>query len=232
MGTYAAVADLREQGLPDTITDVRATAALEAASRLIDRVTGYYFELRRNQSYTLDGDGTPILELPVACLALSGVKVTDQPVDTALLVNYNRPPDVSDDFWYPRLEWQGGPLRLERAFGPRYRGVWWIGSRNIEVTGDFGFVVDSPTVSGAKVPPPEITRACVMIAQELLRPVLAGDNGASRLDRYLQSEKLGDYSYSFGPGRGTGMLGLMADPDIDAILARYTRSQMSTPGPR
>jgi len=230
MGTYATPADLREQGLADTISDVQAQRALEAASRTIDRITGFFFELRQAQTYALDGDGTPVLELPAPCITLTSVTVYGQVVDLVALVNRNRPPEVADDFWYPRLEWMGLVTRLERAFGARHTAAWAVGAQNIVVVGDFGFVVDSVAPSGSKVPPPEIQQACIKLAQILLQPVEAGDSGASRLERYLQSEKIGNYSYSYGAAGGGGMEGLTADPEIDAILARYTRSQMGTPG--
>lgn len=238
MGLYATVADMRLSGAPVSgspyyATDDRLTEALDIASRTIDRLTGFFFELRTARTYTLDGDGTPLLELPAPCITLTSVTMDGQGVDLVVgnMVNRNRPPEESDDFWYPRLEWKSGPLRMQRAFGlQRARSFFWKGEQNVVVTGDFGFVVAAPSGSGY-ITPPEIKRACMMLAEIMVHD-LAGQNSLqNRLSRYLQSEQMGNYKYDFGAGGiSSGWSTMTGDPDIDAILIRYQRSQVAAPG--
>lgn len=230
MGAYATVADMRDQGAAITVSDPRLAEALDAASRTIDRLTGFFFEKRTARTYTLDGDGTPILELPAPCLTLTSVTMDGQSVALGVVRNYNRIPEDADDYWYPRLEWRSGPLRTKRAFGSgRDRAVFWRGEQNIAVVGDFGFVVASVSPTGGLVAPPEIRRATLMLAS-LAMADLAGPNALqNRLSRFFSSESMGNYSYSRGSGGGGGS-GPTGDADIDAILLRYTRSQMSAPG--
>lgn len=228
MGTYATVADMRAQGAELTFDDARVGDALEWASRTIDRLTGLFFEKRTAQTYLLDGDGSPILQLPAPCLTLTSITVDGDVVALANVVNRNRTPDYADDYWYPRLEWKSSAtLRLERAFGPGRRSGWWYGEQNIEVKGDFGFVVDSVSPTGLKVTPPAIVRACLMLAALGLDDTASSDSEGSRQDRFLQSESIGNYSYSFGGGgAGSGNAAMTGDADIDAILLQYRRAAL------
>jgi len=234
MGTYASVEDMRLQGASVSgFSDAQLEAALEEASRTIDRLTGFFFEARTERTYLLDGDGSPILELPAPCLTLTSVTMDNSTVDLTGIINRTRPIEECDDYWYPRLEWKSGPLRLQRAFGlQRNRSVWWLGEQNIEVKGTFGFVVASVSPTGSLVAPPDIKRACMMLAEILVQPVANTDSQDARLGRFKQSESMGNYSYSFGGGAGGGKGNsyMTGDPDIDSILLRYTRSQMSTGG--
>lgn len=229
MGTYASLAALRAQGAPLTFDDARCTDALEWASRTIDRLTGLFFEKRAAQTYALDGDGTPILELPAPCLTLTSIAVDGYAVDLTHVVNRNRSSSYADDYWYPRLEWKSSLLRLQRAFGPSTRAVWALGEQNVVVAGDFGFVVDSVSPTGLKVPPPAIVRACLMLAEMGLQNLASATGAQDRQGRFLQSESIGNYSYSFGGGGG-GNAAMAGDAEIDAILLQYRRAPaMGTP---
>jgi len=230
MGQYATIADMQAQGASGTSS--RILEALETASRTIDRLTGVFFEKRTAQTYKLDGSGTPILELPAPCLTLTSIVMDGQAVDLTWVVNRNRTPDtMSDDYWYPRLEWKSSPLRMQRAFGPRYRSFFWPGEENVTVVGDFGFVVDSFSPTGTLVTPTDIKRACILLATTMLRDVASEAGQESRVDRFLQSESIGNYSYAFGSIANAGNPSMSGDPDVDALLLQYRRApQMGTAG--
>lgn len=221
MGWYATVADVQDHGAPSTVSEARIEEALEVASRYIDEVTRLFFEERTAKTYILDGRGTAILELPAPCLTLTSVEADDQVVDLTGIVNRNRPPeDGSGDYWWPRLEWKSSPLRMERAFGPRFRQIWPMGEQNIEVTGDFGFVVASPSASGL-VTPPLIRRACIMLVARMTND-LASAAGQPPGAGNVISETIGNYSYTLASAIAAGAL--TGDPEIDSLLLRYTRA--------
>lgn len=236
MGTYATVDDLRDQGAPDTMTDARLQEVLELASRYIDRVTGFFFE-DRVRTYRLDGPGTPVLELPSPCHAITLLEVDDRAIPSTEYVNYNREPEGDvDDFWYPRLELKSsGDSRMDRAFrGPFYRSRnrWNLGELNVDIAGTFGFTLLSPAGTGARIAPPEIKRATIRLAAALMAnagelPTIPGGAGPGT----FQSETLGNYSYSLASAVAEAVASgdaITGDPTIDGWLNLYTRHKVAS----
>ena len=70
---YATVADLRDEGVTEAqATDARLLTLIEEASRLIDRLTGWFFE-PRDATYRFDGRGTPSIEPPAPPIHLDAL---------------------------------------------------------------------------------------------------------------------------------------------------------------
>ena len=123
MTSYANVADLRAEGVgDDTASDARLGAALEEASRTIDRLTGWFFEPRKDV-VRLSGRDTPTIELPFPPIALTHVRVGggfwmpayDIPLTPELVWIVGAP--IRADFDVPRIT-----LRFGYTF-PEARGT-------------------------------------------------------------------------------------------------------------
>lgn len=232
--SYATLQDLRDAGMTaQQLPDPKAQAALDLASRYIDRMTGRWFE-PRTQTIRLDGHGTPTLFLGAPIIAITQVVAGTghnlagvPPISLTNVVVYNRhlqgltSPDDRED---PRLVlegteyWVGGPTHWG---GPQeYVGAKWPrGRQNIEVQGSFGYTDYDGTATGKT--PDLIKRACVLIALRFApAPASAGYQDAIARHRLL-SERTRDQSYQLAAlltqGAWTG------DPEIDGILAGYVR---------
>jgi hypothetical protein len=221
---YVTLAEVRAEGIADPpYSDARVQDKLDWAQLMIEQATGMFFEKRTAQTYLLDGSGTPILELPAPGLAITSVKIDGDLVDSTRYVNRNR--WEADDYWYPRLEVRDQPTRLQRALGQaRSSSVWPVGQQNIEVKGDFGFVITAPSASASGVAstPPGIKRATIRLAAKVLRELRVDPAG---LTGGMQSETLGNYSYTLGQQVLTGATG---DPEIDLAIGQYKRLMMGT----
>jgi len=202
---YATVAELRAEGVTEAqADDARLGALIDAATAEIDRFTGWFFEPRA-LTLTLDGRGTPSLELPVPPIRLDRLRVGGADRSTAPdeLVVVGAP--VGPGFDAPRLTLRAGRF-------PR-------GAANVEVDGLFGCTEPDGTAEG-RTPPP-IRRACVLLVLRGLHP-LADDGGFDARNRWrIIEERTRDQSYKLDrPSRSGGPTG---DPELDAILLRYRR---------
>ena len=204
---YATVADLRGEGVTDVqATDERLLALIHEAGRTIDRVTGWFFE-PREQTYLLDGRGTPSIEPPVPPIRLDSLSVdgSDVSTDPDDLVVVGAP--IQPGFDAPRLT-----LRHGRRF-PK-------GSGNVEAQGLWGYTEDDGSAEGRT--PIEIRRACMLLVLRWL-PLL-GDvdaSGDARNRWRIIEERTRDQSYKLERPGGQGVL--TGDPEIDAILGRFRR---------
>lgn len=206
---YATVTDLRAEGVTEAqATDERLLALIDEASRLIDRVTGWFFE-PRDVTYVLDGRGTPSVEPPAPPLRLDSLSVEGSPlpIDSNNLLIVGAP--IQTGFDAPRLS-----LRHGRTF-PK-------GIGNIEAEGRWGYTEDDGTLEGRT--PLEIRRACMMLVMSRL-PLL-GDADAmdeARNRWRIIEERTRDQSYKLDrPGTTTTLTG---DPAVDEILFRFRRPQ-------
>jgi hypothetical protein len=204
---YATVADLRGEGVIEAqATDARLLTLIDEASRLIDRLTGWFFE-PRDTTYRLDGRGTPSIEPPappihIDALTAAGAAIPMDP-DNLLIVGA----PVQPGFDAPRLS---------RRHGQTFpRGVG-----NIEATGRWGYTEDDGTSEGRT--PLEIRRACLMLVMNRL-PLL-GDADAmdeARNRWRIIEERTRDQSYKLDkPGTTVTSSG---DPAVDEILLRFRR---------
>ena len=202
---YATVADLRAEGVTGAqADDARLEALIDAATAEIDRATGWFFEPRA-ATLTLDGRGTPTLEMPAPPLqldriAIYGVDISLAPED---LVVVGAP--VGPGFDAPSLTRRYGQF-------PRGHG-------NVEVEGLFGYTEPDGTPEGR--PPTAIRRACILLVLRWLHP-LADDGGFDARNRWrIIEERTRDQSYKLDrPGSSGGPTG---DPELDTILLRYRR---------
>jgi hypothetical protein len=210
---YASVADLRAEGVKEDLAgDLRLAAALEEASRTIDRLTGWFFEPRR-EIVRVSGRGAPSLELPFPPIALEHVRVGggfwmrayDVPLTSDTLWIEGAP--VRPDFVAPRLT-----LRFGYAF-PHGQG-------NVEVTGIFGYTEPDGTPYGRT--PLGIRRAAMVLAVRAL-PAIGDIEAREDVERRarLVEERTRDQSYRLAPPPAG--LFLTGEPEVDEILVCYRK---------
>lgn len=204
---YASVADLRAEGVTAAeASDARLELLLDEASRLIDRVTGWFFEPRL-LTLRLSGRGAPSLELPVPVIRLDRLTLGDAElsVDPSELLIVGAP--VLPGFDGPRLTRRHG-----RTF-PRGHG-------NVIAEGLWGFTEPDGTPTGRT--PFAIRRATMLLVLRSMAP-LADDAAVDARSRWrIIEERTRDQSIKFDPAKAAASA-LTGDPDVDALLLPYTR---------
>ena len=205
---YASVADLRAEGVTAAeASDARLELLLVEASRLIDRVTGWFFEPRLLTLH-LAGRGAPSIELPVPPirvdrLVLGGAELA---LDPSELLIVGAP--VQPGFDGPRFTRRHG-----RTF-PRGHG-------NVVAEGLWGFTEDDGTPT--RRTPPAVRRATMLLVLRSMAP-LADDASFEARSRWrIIEERTRDQSYRLDPSKASASASLTGDPEIDGLLALYVR---------
>jgi hypothetical protein len=203
---YCMLRDLRDEGFgPEAASDARLARAIALASRTIERITGRFFEPRR-QRIELDGRGSSELLLDEPIIAIEKIEIGGGGA-------------VSGATVYNRHITQGLMLPDDRQ-NPRIRLGFPCGARNVRITGLFGYT--GPDGSPTGTTPLLIREACKrLVAREI--PLLADTDrreDARQRHRILQ-ERTREQSYTLDrlahPGALTG------DSDIDDILVQFMR---------
>lgn len=222
---YALVSDVRGEGYSDTTAypDARIIGAIERASKMIDRYTRQWFELRELE-LAVDGCGAGSLCLDVPLAALRGVRMAGESTDipSSSLRVYNRHVarglTMPDDRRDPKITWSADGYGYGRA-------TWERGTQNVIVRGVFGFVDPSEPGSMAFVgrTPEAIRRATILLAIRELPKLSETDDRFDARERYrIKSESTRDQSYSLGPGRSEIATGdWTGDPEIDDVIADH-----------
>jgi hypothetical protein len=203
---YASVADARAEGIAVTeASDERLLALLDEATRLIDRVTGWFFEAR-DASLRLDGRGTPSLELPVPPIRLTRLVLNDSELSLLPrdLVIVGAP--VHAGFDAPRLT-----LRHGRVFTR--------GQGNVVVEGRFGYTEGDGSAQGRT--PLAIRRACLLLVLRNLAPLASDAATEARSAWRILEERTRDQSVRFSPVSSAVVL--TGYPEVDELLVPYVR---------
>jgi hypothetical protein len=204
---YATVADLRAEGVTEAqASDARLLMLLNEAGRIIDRITGWFFE-PRELTYLLNGRGTPSVEPPVPPIRLDALLLEAGLLSTAPenLVIVGSP--VQPGFDAPRLTMRHGH-------------VFPLGIANLKARGLWGYTEDDGTPTGRT--PFEIRRACMLLVMNrlpLLSDTDAMDDARNRW-RIIE-ERTRDQSYKLNTPSASSTL--TGDPEVDTILLRYRR---------
>jgi hypothetical protein len=203
---YCMLQDLRDEGFaPEVVSDARLARIIALASRTIERITGRFFEPRR-QCIELDGRGSHELLLDEPIIAIEKIELgSSGPVSGATVYN--------------RHITQGLMLPDDRQ-NPRIRLGFPCGARNVRVTGIFGYTERDGSPTGTT--PLLMREACKrLVVREI--PLLAetGRREDARQRYRIIQERTREQSYTLDklahPGALTG------DPDIDDILVQFMR---------
>jgi hypothetical protein len=191
---YCTEEDVRAEGLDTTSADeARVEFLINLATRYIDRVTGQFFETRR-ETYTLDGPGTDSIFFPVPIIELVRVVIDDT---TAA--------DLETGYFVNRFAVDGRQLVRKAGIFPAGRG-------NVVVEADFGCLEDGDT-------PALIKRACVLLVIRNAPKAATDEAQDARRNGMIVSEKIRDYSYELSELAQSG--GPTGDPEIDMVLESY-----------
>jgi hypothetical protein len=235
---YCLVSDAREElgCTPETVTDVRLHRLILLASRMIERVTGRFFDARQ-QVHRYNGNSSRKLLLNLPVVAVSSIGIDTQPtqagdlsVDLDMLRIYNRHLSQGmidpDDRNNPKVEF----VHSDDLYGVRFipfRGIslrslaWPIGVQNVHVRGFFGYT--DPDESPWGDTPLLIQHVCrLIVARELPK---IGDRDAREDAQWrwrVTSDSAKDISVDLAdPRKGWG--DFFGDPEIDSILASFVR---------
>jgi hypothetical protein len=222
----ATIQELRDEGVPPSISDARITEKIALAEEYIERRCKWWFE-PRTLTLKLSGNGREYLYLPAPILSIASVTIAEpysafalNPVDLAALSIYNRVPWVNgvDDRWNPKIVWKPEPqaaLLIQGDLTTRRLPVWTEGTQNITIVGAFGFVDQDGRA------PLAVRIACRrLVIRELGRLADPAVDDAKRA-KLITSETTDGHSYTLeNAGFSAGFLG---DPEIDRPLWRYTK---------
>lgn len=232
-GQYCTLQDIRDEGFTDPpYSDSWITAKIALASKLIEKMTGRWFEPRQ-LDLTLDGTGSPALRFRDPIITITSVQIDDTDVDTTDDITiYNRHvrqnltrPDDRDD---PRIEIvrdlsiHGYTLGTELAW-------WWEGRQNIRVVGFFGYTDYDGTTYGKT--PDLIKHLCkLVVTRELAQLSDTDGRDDSRGRSRVKSHKTRHQTITWSDGGASGtVLSKMAmglwtgDPEIDSLISMYRR---------
>lgn len=228
---------MRAEGVTDPpYDDPRVQTALDLATILIDKLTGWWFEPRSSLMY-VDGRGHKTLYLGVPIVDVTKVEIgsgTDwREIELADLEVYNRhlsgQQHPVDDRYNPKI------VREQLVFGededPEYGYVtyWPTGTRNVRVTGKFGYTDYDGGITEDGVTPELIKWACRRIAIKELPGMGSELWDEEHMRSRVLTEKTRDQSITLGKATtlSGGALGpggvLTGDPAIDAVLSLFRR---------
>lgn len=234
---YISIADVRAEGFTAAAyPDARVTAAILQATRLIDKVTGQWFEPRalslrldvRNSTleYLLD---VPIVQINSATFWDSVIEVSD-------LWVYNRhlTMGIQDDLQNPKVVFKRDYVTASQRRlygGERY---FTQSDQQLVLNGVFGYTelsgsqTPQETTPGSQVPlyqggtPEEIKRAALLLMQRFLPTIASGDGADATIAGRVTGITTQDQSISIAsPSGGDGSYGATGMLEVDTILAAY-----------
>jgi hypothetical protein len=233
---YALVSDLREEGITvDQASDARLLRLIRRASAFIERVTGRFFEPRR-QRLLVDGHGGRALHLSQPIIAVRSIEIfpvfglgSSLPVETDLLRIYNRHLSegllMPDDRDNPKLEF----FHAEDFYGeqpprwgfPRLANLTWpVGPQIVAVDGLFGFTeADGSPVGRTPEQIEHITK--LLVIRELPRMADLDARQDAQWRFRVINERTRDQAYTLQPVKLTAPF--TGDPAIDVVLEAYCR---------
>lgn len=225
---YCTVQDLRDEGVTVSMaSDAQLQERILLASRMIDKFTGRFFDLR-TQSFTMDGTGKASIHLDVPIVAIDTVSVDDVAFLPSDIIVYNR--HVSEGLAFPndadnpRIEVRQ-PLDDDLLFKIGLK-VFPKGQKNIRLDGVFGYREFDGTVSG-KVPD-LIRYVCKLMTIRYLARMADISGSADYRDSWrVVSIKTRDQAVQWAtPSASMGRRGVgrfTGDPEIDTFLLGFRR---------
>ena len=240
---YCTVDDLRDEGITTSmLSDSRATALIERASRYIEKVTGQWFE-PRSRHFIVNADGSRVVYLGAPIIQIDAIKLvsgrgdeyTEWEYDLEQILVFNRHLTQGllnpDDRLCPRIEFQG-PMGV---YYPGWETIFPEGRQVVRIEGVFGYtdlpdgVDPGETFVGSQIPtsqgetPKDIEHVCKLLVVREMGLMSDPSRRDGWLSRWrIEAEKTMDQSYKMTPLDRLGMAGqFTGDPEIDGILAQY-----------
>lgn len=227
---YCSVQDLRDEGLPVSIDDIKAQAKIVVASKYVEFFTGRSFGAGY-KVIELDGAGSRAVLLDDPIVAIEKVVITfdsifnstSQETEQDSLKIYNRHLterlNSPDDRNSPKIEFIHGDEAWGRDVGSTIfmdRVIWPTGVRNIQLTGLFGYTEADASYTG-QVPDLVREAAKMLVFENLTKMSLGGSNPRGPITK----ERTRDQEVDYTPLRVTAMT---ANRSIDVLLAGFKRA--------
>lgn len=243
MSEYATIAQLRADGVEDSVSDAQLLRVIQRASLMIEQWTGRFF-VPRYLTLQLDGDGHDILQIGPPIIHIASVRILapeiitlpsgadDVPLSSLRVYNRHLRQNLTepDDRNNPKIQWMTSwdGTRLQPEIYPA--GWFPRGTQNIEITGWFGYTEYDGGVTLAPVadPPPDplpapiplgrtpevIEMVCSMLVVRDLLP-LADVSGRTEvlLSSTVTEERTRDQTVKYGSG-GKSSIATSAGPGI------------------
>lgn len=221
---YITLQDVRDEGFTDPpYSDARVNLTIERVEDYILQVTGNWFDVR-DLVLELDGLDSEILPLPHPIIEVSEIELYGSPVNMEDIAIFNRHlqgmtnPDDRQD---PKLVFKSS--YLYRASGlPSYR-KFPFDSKNVKVTGKFGYRDYDPMNPQGKVPL-MLKQAALMLISRFIEgtgtPYSQAHWRAHELKTKRTRNQTCEYESAITEGRIFG--GLTGDVYIDRILSLFT----------
>lgn len=229
---YVSIQDMRDEGVPTTISDDTLLERIRIYQRVIESITRQWF-VPREVTWEFDGNGTTLAQFPVPIISVTALYVNDD-FSTALVEGTDfelydgRGESTRDDRRNPRIKLITGETSIFAGTGSvRNRGtVFEVGEKNCRVEGTFGFVEADGCV------PAPISYALKKLVVRSARPLwssggvaVAGPIIEEETDRHRRKYSDPALSTKAWSPTGTG------DREVDAILAMY-RAPFAMGAPR
>lgn len=222
---YVTIADLRNAGVPNTITDDKITPLITRWSQFVDEATHQWFEPRATE-LLLDGNTSRVLFLPVPIITLDALYINDNfdtPLSSNLYVVYSNKTALRDDRRNPKISLASSGLGVFDSADFRCGMLFMYGAQNQKMVGTFGFVeADGST--------PELIKRAVM---KLVIKELQGGGGnlwnqvgnGPQTQGTVTSETTDGHSITYNAFQykpiPAGLNGITNDPEVDNILMMY-----------
>lgn len=211
---YTTATELYDEGLDQTEYDDAdyVNSRILTAQNIIERVTGKWFD-SRPLTVKVDGSGAQEIRMPAPIISVTKIERKTSPTtwEDLSLVQF----EVYDDMPF---DWDNPIIAVENFENSIDVGgvalLFPVGRRNIRVTGNFGWVMDS---SGTT--PKDIVLATKLLAKEILPFV--GDNSLDEFlaGRGIKREETKEHHYERFQGAALGTM--TGNPSVDLILKNY-----------
>lgn len=202
--------DLRNEGVAEpTYSDAWCQDRIDLAQAYIEkRLYPLFFERRDAVVLRVDGRGHDTIFLTVP-------PISEDAITEIALLSYGADPSIIDATTYEVDADSDAPRLIRTA------GSWAKGTRNIRVTGSFGYVEWTTAEPPVAITPRLIKDLTIRLAVYDLQN--ATDAVGNKSDRLIE-EKKSDYSYKLEELSGTG--GDFGDTRIDRIMMMFRPSTM------
>jgi len=221
---YVTLADLRDAGVPISITDNQITPLINRWSAFIDEATHQWFEPRQME-LMIDGTTARVLFLPVPIVTLDALYINNDftnPLSTNLYAVYANKTALRDDRRNPKISLSSSSLGVYDAADFRCGTLFMYGAQNQKLVGSFGFVEEDGST-------PELIKRAVM--KLVIKELQGGTNLWNQVGNgpatqgTVTSETTDGHSITYNAFQykpvPAGLNGITNDAEVDNIIKMY-----------
>ena len=154
MANYVTVQELRDEGLPASVGDIRAGTLITRAEALVEELTRNFFR-EVSGTFVFDGNNAHILHLPLPIISVTSLTINGHTaaLDSNFYQVFNGRQRPNDDRRNPKIKLKASAAATSiYAFGATDR---FLKGLDQTIVGKFGFLEPNDSV-------PEIVKECVI----------------------------------------------------------------------